>query len=196
MHTEGLPRINLQKRDQGMFLVRRIRMTYQDSLLAAFLTGIAVGTAVANLSSNEMKAGLSAFPFSAAGEPGGGGGMFWYLFRCRGAAMAIGWLAGLTSWGAVCFVAAAGYIGMAMAVEISVFTFQKGIAGPLWFGLTLLPHFPLYAVCWAALAVWAGKRPAKLRLPALACLTAAALAGAAAETWGFPALWGLASKFL
>lgn len=173
--------------------MKKIRMTYQDRLIAAFLAGIVAGTVLANISSNDMKAGLGAFPFSAGGEAGRSG-FLWYLFKCRGAAMILGWLVGLTPYGAACFVLAAGYGGMTMAVSLSVFTFQKGITGPLWFFLSLLPHFPLYAMCWAVLAVWAGKRPARLRIPALICLLAAALAGAVAETWGFPALWELVSK--
>ena len=171
--------------------------SYQDRLLAAFILGVAGGTALANLAGREMKEGLMAFPFSAAGESGAGSAeLFCRLLRWRAGAVALGWLAGLTPCGAGCFLAAAGYAGLSMAVSLSVFTFQKGITGPLWFLLTLLPHFPLYLACWSALASWAGKRPAKMRIPAFLCLLAAAAAGAAAEAWGAPVLWGLALKFI
>ncbi len=169
--------------------MKKFRIGYQDGLLTAFLAGIAVGTLLVNAMSSTVRAGLGAFPFSGADEMRGEAGLFWYLFRNRAAWMVIGWLAGLTPYGTTFFLVGSGYLGVSMAVSLSMFTCQKGLLGPFWFLLTLLPHIPLYAVCWTALAVWAGKKQPRLRIGAMGCLIGLALIGAATETWGFPVLW-------
>lgn len=171
--------------------MKKLRLSYEDGLAALFLTGIAAGTFLVNWMSGESRAGLGAFPF-LAGEGGAGGSLsfFSYLLRRRWAVLAAGWLAGLTPFGKGCFLAAAGYVGLSLSVSLSVFTYQAGLMGPLWFLAALLPHFPFYAVCWSVLAVWAGKEEKRPRFLPFLCLLALAAVGAAGECWGAPAVAG------
>ena len=190
--------------------MKRVGISYEKGLLAAFLAGTAAGTILVNMMSSEMRSGLSAFPFSAGGamleategvrEAGFSAReqlpLFFHLFRSRSLSAAIGWLAGLTPYGNACFFLAAGYAGLTLGVSQSVFTWQKGLAGPGYFLLTLMPHCLFYGIIWAALAVWAGKQTPRLRLLPFLCLLAVCGAGAAAECWVFPIVWRVGTSIL
>ena len=192
--------------------MKKVGISYEKGLLAAFLAGTVAGTILVNMMSSEMRSGLSAFPFSAGGamveaakgvnEAGSKLGareqlpLFFHLFRSRSLAAAVGWLVGLTPYGAACFFLAAGYGGLTLGVSQAVFTWQKGLAGPGYFLLTLMPHCLFYGIIWAALAVWAGKQTPRLRLFPFLCLLAVCGIGAAAECWIFPVVWRLGTGIL
>ena len=47
--------------------MKKVGISYEKGLLAAFLAGTVAGTILVNMMSSEMRSGLSAFPFSAGG---------------------------------------------------------------------------------------------------------------------------------
>lgn len=173
--------------------MKKIRISYGDGLLISFLIGVAAGTILIQMTSSELKAGLSAFPFSAGGtnpeEAAGEMSLFLHLLKRRSFAALLGWLVGMTPYGAVCFLCLFAYAGLTMGVTVSVFTWQKGLTGIAYFLLSILPHSLFYGVVWLSLAVFAGKNSRTPKLILILCLFGICMIGAAMECWGFPMIW-------
>lgn len=179
-------------------------ISYGDGLLISFLVGIIAGTSLLNMASSEIKSGLSAFPFSAGGAAGlmdsksvsADIGLFLHLLRRRILTAFIGWLIGMTPYGMPCFLGIFAYAGLTMGVTLSVFTWQKGLTGLLYFLLSVLPHSLFYGLVWFGLAAFAKKDGTSPKLFLVFCLLMLCIAGVAAECWIFPMLWSWGSKIL
>ncbi len=184
--------------------MKKIRISYGDGLLISFLVGIIAGTILLNIASSEMKAGLSAFPFSAGGvtkitDPkavSADTGLFLHLLKRRLLAVFIGWLIGMTPYGMPCFLGIFTYAGLTMGVTLSVFTWQRGLTGLLYFLLSVLPHSLFYGLVWFGLAAFAKKDGTSPKLFLVFCLFLLCITGVAAECWIFPVLWKWGSGML
>ncbi len=173
--------------------MKKIRISYGDRLLISFLFGVAIGTILLNVTSTEVKSGLSAFPFSAGGTNretiSGEIPLFVHLLCRRCFAVFIGWLMGMTPYGAACFYGLSGYAGVTMGITLSVFTWQKGVFGLFYFLITIFPHSLFYGAVWLGLAALAGKTRGKPRWILIAGLFGLCMLGTAAECWIFPVVW-------
>ena len=117
--------------------------------------------------------------------------MFFHLLKRRSFAVLLGWLVGMTPYGAVCFLCLFAYAGLTMGVTVSVFTWQKGLTGIFYFLLSILPHSLFYGVVWLSLAFFAGKDSRTPKFILILCLFGICMLGAAMECWGFPMIWRL-----
>ncbi len=164
---------------------RKRQISYMDLLLLCFLAGSMGGCAAANLLSRELLGQIgyfdSIYRLQVSVNRKDRGRLWCCILRQRAMEFGIGCLAGLTPFAsmAFCFFAAAG--GFGFALQISVFTLQKGWLGLFYFLAAVLPHWIFYMLVWVILAMGVKKGLGKLRLPVWLLLAAAVIAGTLSE---------------
>lgn len=174
--------------------IRRLRLgfgplTYEDWLLFCFMLGVLAGTAAALLFGGPVVQGGI---LGAAGASGAAGR--YSVKECLGVwkqrafETCGGWLAGLTVCSQILFGILTFYMGMSLAVVLSVLTVRKGLLGLAAFLCNMLPHGLVYLFIWYILAGWAAQTPKKIHILPGLLLIAMAGAGAFLEVWAPPLL--------
>lgn len=166
--------------------------TYQDWLLFCFILGTFGGTAAALAFGASTVQGCV---LGAAGTVGTdkeyGAQAFFAVFRQRALETGAGWLSGLTVCSQLLFGILTFYLGMSLAVMLSVLTMQKGIVGIASFICHILPHGLVYSLIWYVLSGWSGQGQKKMHILPGSLLVLMAGAGAFLETYISPYLCSL-----
>lgn len=166
---------------------RRLVVRYEDRLLIGFLLGVICGTAAANLMYQQIQdqAGYFAelMDLNLNLTVGEQKELFLYVCRQRVIQTLFAWLVGLTVFSVPCFCVLAAGCGMSVGVVLAITTCQRGLAGLLWYLMTLFPHYLIYVPVWCVLASWAGNKTGKIRLLPLCALLLLVLIGAGMEAF-------------